>query len=393
MSTLKLNGVTKIYDDAQGRETAVDSIDLNVEDGEFVVLVGPSGCGKSTTLRMLAGLETVTDGTIEIGSREVQNLVPSERAIAMVFQSYALYTEMTARENMSYGLKHSTDLSATDRRQKVDQAAELLDITDLLDDIPDEMSGGQKQRVALGRAIVRDPAVFLLDEPLSNLDAKLRTRMRTELQRIQEDLGVTTLYVTHDQTEAMTMADRIAVLDGGELQQVDPPETAYDHPVNEFVATFLGSPSMNVFDTTAEVIGDEIALHRNGTRFATVPASTVDVADGDQVRLGLRPEDLRFEENAGDGQFEGSVLVSEYQGNDNFIHLSIGGQSLTARVPPMVYPDRGETVSITVDPADVFLFEPHTGQSLKTRGLDEQTDEKSPVSPPDQNPTYTTNTE
>ena len=381
MSTLELDGITKIYDDAQGRETAVDSINLTVENGEFVVLVGPSGCGKSTTLRMLAGLETVTDGTIEIGSREVQDLAPSERAIAMVFQSYALYTEMTARENMSYGLKHSTDLAATERREKVEQAAELLDITELLDDIPDEMSGGQKQRVALGRAIVRDPAVFLLDEPLSNLDAKLRTRMRTELQRIQEDLGVTTVYVTHDQTEAMTMADRIAVINDGELQQIDPPETAYDHPVNEFVATFLGSPSMNVFDATAETTDDGINLRSGGMRFATVPAGTVDVTDGEQVRLGFRPEDLRFEENPDDGLFEASVSVSEYQGNDNFIHLSVDGRALTARVPPVVYPDPGETVGITVDPADVYLFNPDTGQSLKTRGLDEQADEKSPVAP------------
>lgn len=382
MSTLELNGVTKIYDDAQGRETAVNSIDLNVGDGEFVVLVGPSGCGKSTTLRMIAGLETVTDGTIKIGSREVQNLIPSERDIAMVFQSYALYTEMTTRENMSYGLKHSTDLSTTERRRKVEQAAELLDINDLLDDIPDEMSGGQKQRVALGRAIVRDPAVFLLDEPLSNLDAKLRTRMRTELQRIQEDLGVTTIYVTHDQTEAMTMADRIAVINDGELQQVDPPETAYDHPVNEFVATFLGNPSMNVFDATAEAIDNEIALRSDGTTFATVPADTVDVVDKDQVRLGLRPEDLRIEESPEDGQFEGIVSVSEYQGNDNFIHLSTDGQFLTARVPPVIYPNPDETVGITIDPTDVFLFDSHTGQSLKTRGLDEQADQKSSVSPP-----------
>lgn len=380
MPTLDLNGVTKIYDDAQGRQRAVDSIDLNVEDGEFVVLVGPSGCGKSTALRMLAGLETVTDGTIEIDNQEVQHLVPSERAVAMVFQSYALYTEMTAQENMAYGLKHSTDLSTTERRREVEEVAELLDITDLLDDIPDEMSGGQKQRVALGRAIVRDPDVFLLDEPLSNLDAKLRTRMRTELQRIQEDLGVTTLYVTHDQTEAMTMADRIAVIDDGELQQVDPPETAYDHPVNEFVATFLGSPSMNVFDATIKTIGDEIELRSSKTTFATVPADTVDLTEGESVRLGLRPEDFQLAENSGNSQFEASVSVSEYQGNDNFIHLSVDEQALTARVPPTVYPSPGETVGVTVDPADVYLFDSKTGQSLKTRGFDKQTTEKSPVS-------------
>jgi multiple sugar transport system ATP-binding protein len=234
MADVTLNGVTKVYDDAEGTDTAVDNVSLTLQDGELVVLVGPSGCGKSTTLRMIAGLETVTDGTIRVGEREVQELAPSRRSVAMVFQSYALYSKMTALENMEYGLKHSTDLSKADRRERVREFAELLEIEDLLDDTPDELSGGQKQRVALGRAIVREPNVFLLDEPLSNLDAKLRATMRTELQRIQEEIGVTTLYVTHDQKEAMTMADHIAIMHDGELQQIAPPEEAYDHPTNEF---------------------------------------------------------------------------------------------------------------------------------------------------------------
>ncbi len=368
VATLELNDLSKIYDDAQGRETAVDSLNIDIRDGEFLVLVGPSGCGKSTTLRMLAGLETVTDGTITIGDREVQSLAPSERSIAMVFQSYALYTQMNARQNMAYGLKHSTDLSKQERDAKVDDIAELLDITELLDDKPDEMSGGQKQRVALGRAIVRDPDVFLLDEPLSNLDAKLRARMRTELQQLQKDLGVTAVYVTHDQTEAMTMADRIAVMNDGELQQVAPPEVAYDHPANEFVATFLGSPSMNTFETTTDVTATELQFRYDGTVLASVPREAAELISDERVTLGLRPEDVRLSDDPEDGTFAATVTVSEYQGNDNFVHLSVGDRDLMARVPPDTYPNPGETVGVTVSPRDVFLFDSDTGTALKTHG-------------------------
>jgi multiple sugar transport system ATP-binding protein len=371
MAELRLDDLTKVYDDAQGTETAVDSLDIVVEDGEFVVLVGPSGCGKSTTLRMLAGLETVTEGTIAIDDREVQELVPSERSVAMVFQSYALYSKMTARQNIGYGLKHSSSLSKSEREETVEDIAELLDITELLDDRPEEMSGGQKQRVALGRAIVRDPDLFLLDEPLSNLDAKLRARMRTELQQLQEELGVTAVYVTHDQTEAMTMADRIAIMDDGELQQVAPPEEAYDHPRNEFVATFLGSPAMNVFDATVNATGEDLSLEVDGAPFATVPADSVGLTDGDAVRLGLRPEDLALDAGR-DPSFEATVTVSEYQGNDNFIHLKANGEELVARVRPDVYPDVGSVVTVGVDPTDVYCFDPETGAALVTRGLDGQ---------------------
>ncbi|WP_129113731.1 ABC transporter ATP-binding protein [Halegenticoccus tardaugens] len=369
MTTLELTDVTKVYDDAQGRETAVESVDLTVKDGEFVVFVGPSGCGKSTTLRMLAGLETVTDGTIEIGDREVQHLAPSERSVAMVFQSYALYTKMTARENMAYGLKHSTGLTKKERSEQVEEIAELLDIVELLDDVPNEMSGGQKQRVALGRAIVRDPDVFLLDEPLSNLDAKLRSRMRTELQRLQTELGVTTVYVTHDQTEAMTMADRIAIMNDGALQQIDAPEVAYDHPVNEFVATFLGSPAMNTVETEVERVGDAYRFRRGEAVLATVPAERLDLPTTDPVTLGLRPEDLRLGSSRGAPTFTATVTVAEYQGNDNFIHLSAADQALTARVPPETYPEPGETVDVSIAPRDIYLFDAETGRSLKTRGL------------------------
>ena len=374
MAELTLQNLTKVYDDTEGSITAVDEVSMTVRDGEFLVLVGPSGCGKSTTLRMIAGLETVTDGSIRIDDREVQELAPSERDVAMVFQSYALYKRMTAEKNMGYGLKHSTDMSAEERTKRIRESAELLGIEELLDDKPEAMSGGQKQRVALGRAIVRDPDVFLLDEPLSNLDAKLRSHMRTELQRIQSDLGVTTVYVTHDQTEAMTMADRIAIIDGGELQQVDPPEYAYDHPENEFVGTFLGSPSMNVLDTTLRNEG-EYAIEFEGTTLGRLPSSAVDGAlSTGPIRLGLRPEDISLEgppPNAAESiQLDATVAVSEYQGNDNFVFLDTGGTTLTARVPPHVYPDPGESVTVSVAARDVFLFDSDTGESLKTRGID-----------------------
>lgn len=384
MAELTLHDVTKVYDDAEGTETAVDEASLTIRNSEFLVLVGPSGCGKSTTLRMIAGLEIVTDGEIEIGNQAVQHLAPSERDVAMVFQSYALYKRMTARENMGYGLKHSTDMSSDDRDRQVRESAELLGIEELLDDKSAEMSGGQKQRVALGRAIVRDPDVFLLDEPLSNLDAKLRSHMRTELQRIQEDLGVTTVYVTHDQTEAMTMADRIAIMDDGVVQQVDPPEVAYDHPNNEFVGAFLGSPSMNILDAAVRKDGDAYAIDVDGTTLGRIPRDTVDDdLDGERVRYGVRPEDLRIDDptirTAESCQFRAAVTVTEYQGNDNFVYLDVAGRSLTARVPPRVYPDPGDEVPVGVAAEDVFLFDPDTTASIKTRGVGSERTDTQPI--------------
>jgi multiple sugar transport system ATP-binding protein len=383
MAELTLQNVTKIYDDAEGTETAVDEVSLTVRNGEFLVLVGPSGCGKSTTLRMIAGLETVTDGEIGIGDRAVHHLAPSERDVAMVFQSYALYKRMTARENMGYGLKHSTDMSSDERDRRVSESAELLGIEELLDDKPAEMSGGQKQRVALGRAIVRDPDVFLLDEPLSNLDAKLRSHMRTELQRIQEDLDVTAVYVTHDQTEAMTMADRLAIMDDGVVQQVDPPEVAYDHPNNEFVGAFLGSPSMNILDAVVLEDGDAYVIEVDGMTLGRIPQDTVDNLDGEAVRFGVRPEDLRLDDSsiraAESCQFQATVTVTEYQGNDNFVYLDVAGRSLTARVPPRVYPDPGDEVPVSVAAEDVFLFNPDTTTSIKTRGIDGERTDTQPI--------------
>lgn len=364
MARVELSDVTKIYDDAQGTETAVDSVSLSVVDGEFLTIVGPSGCGKSTTLRMLAGLEPVTKGSIMIDGREVHHLVPSERNVAMVFQNFALYTKMTARENIGYGLKHSTQLPRAERQTRIEEMAQLLGIQEHLDDKPAELSGGQKQRVALGRALVRQPDVFLLDEPLSNLDAKLRSEMRTELQRIHDQLGVTTIYVTHDQKEAMTMSDRIAVMDDGRLQQVATAESAYDRPSNRFVGTFLGNPAMNTVKVTIERQDGTATLRTvAGNVLTTAPASFVPDTVS-QVVAGIRPEDLGLRS---DNQGSATVVVTEFQGNDNYVHLNLTDQSFTARLTTEQMFDRNEQVALEIEPADLYLFDTETGDTLKAR--------------------------
>ena len=248
MGRITIDNVRKEYDSDTGTIRAVDDVSLEVEDGEFLTIVGPSGSGKSTLLRMIAGLEDITAGQIRIGDTVVNDIAPQNRGVAMVFQNYALYPHMSVRKNMSYGLKLTTDLTKGEIDERVEETAEMMGIGDLLDKKPNNLSGGQQQRVATGRAIVRQPEVFLFDEPLSNLDAKLRLHMRTELQRIQEDLETTSVYVTHDQTEAMTMSDRIVILSNGTIQQVGTPAEVYAEPVNRFVADFIGSPSMNFFD-------------------------------------------------------------------------------------------------------------------------------------------------
>ncbi|NHN46454.1 ABC transporter ATP-binding protein [Halostella sp. JP-L12] len=368
MVELCLDNVTKRFDDAQGTETAVDDISMTVED-ELLVLLGPSGCGKTTTLRMIAGLETVSDGRITIDGRDVTGTPPSDRSIAMVFQDYGLYTMMSVRENMAYGLKHSTDLSKTERNARVEEMAEMFDIGELLDRNVTELSGGQKQRVSLGRAMVREPDVFLLDEPLASLDAKLRAEMRTELQQIQEELDITTVYVTHDQKEAMTMADRVAVLDDGVLRQLGPPEDVYENPADRFVADFLGNPAMNQLPaTTAREDGRydfHVSVGDRRLRFASIPSGDLSLADGDPVTVGVRPEDLRLNDPAS-ADFDASVSVTEYQGNDNFVHLEVGSRELTAVVPPAVNPSPGDTVPVTVPPDALHLFDADTGTALRS---------------------------
>jgi len=373
MGTLELDHLTKVFQDGNDEIVAVDGVDIELADGEFIVVVGPSGCGKSTTLRMVAGLETVTDGDIRLDGEVINDRKPQDRDIAMVFQSYALYPHMSVRDNMAFGLEESTDLSDDDIDQRVYETADTMGIAELLDRKPSELSGGQQQRVALGRATVRDPEVFLMDEPLSNLDAKLRSQMRTELQHLQEELDVTTMYVTHDQTEAMTMGDRIAILDGGELQQVATPMECYHEPANQFVAGFIGEPSMNFFDTTLEgdrLVGEHFEYELDDETLA-------DVRDTTDVVLGIRPESIEItDEVTGHHQFPAVVDVVEPQGNEHTVHLLFEGQdegadTLTATIDGMRTLDWGQSVAVEFPENAIHLFDGRTGESLHNRVIED----------------------
>lgn len=363
MTRININNLVKTFEaseqrDAEGGEiVAVDDIDLEIADGEFIVLVGPSGCGKSTTLRCIAGLDNATQGELRFDGEIVNDHRPRDRDVAMVFQNYALYPHMTVEENMGFGLKLSSTLSSAEIDARVTEAAETMGIDDLLTKKPAELSGGQQQRVALGRSIVREPGVFLMDEPLSNLDAKLRAEMRTEIQELQNDLGVTTIYVTHDQTEAMAMGDRIAVLDGGVLQQVDVPEQLYRNPVNEFVADFIGSPSINLLDVAVD------GKRLTGPGGFTHKYTGHEVGERSRVRLGIRPEDLAIDEH-GD---ELAVSVVEKMGNENFIYGHLGDKEIVARTDASVRPASGETVGLSFANEALYLFDAQSGQSLETK--------------------------
>jgi multiple sugar transport system ATP-binding protein len=372
VSGIVLSGVTKEF---PGGAVAVASLDLEIADGEFLVLVGPSGSGKTTVLRMVGGLEEATAGEIRIGGRDVTNLAPRDRDIAMVFQTYALYPHMTVAQNMAFGLK----LRGTPKdeiRRRVDETAALLGLSDLLDRKPRALSGGQRQRVAMGRAIVREPAAFLMDEPLSNLDAKLRVQMRAEISRLHHRLRTTTLYVTHDQTEAITMADRVAVMREGTLQQLDGPSALYDDPVNLFVAGFIGSPAMNV--VTAALTGtDGRVFARFGDHRLVVPEPVLArrpgaravIAAGGEVALGIRPEDLEdaeFAPNAGpDETLEVTVDLAEPLGAETIVHFDVTGLPFTARVSPRTSVRTGHQVKLAVDVERLHLFDPVSGQSLR----------------------------
>ena len=366
MSRVEIENVTKEFSEGLGTITAVNDISLTVEDGEFLVIVGPSGCGKSTTLRMLAGLETVTEGTIRFDGEEVQELKPPARNVAMVFQNYALYPSMNVRENIGYGLKHTMGMRKAERTERVDEIAEMLGITDQLDQEPNELSGGQRQRVALGRALVREPNVFLLDEPLSNLDAKLRARMRQELQQIHDDLGITSIYVTHDQKEAMTMADRIAILNEGELQQVGEVEDVYNRPTNQFVAGFIGSPSMNFIPVNLRRNGSNVEVRTESSTVCTLDAGRFD-GNYSRVTGGIRPEHLDLTSDTDSSWTRTSVDTSEYQGNSNFVYLTIEGTSMISRTAESAVLSRDDDVSVSVDPNDLYLFDPDTGETIKSR--------------------------
>jgi multiple sugar transport system ATP-binding protein len=366
MATVRLENLRKTFD--SGRLVAVDDLSLSVDDGEFLTVVGPSGCGKSTTLRMIAGLERPTSGSVVIGDEDVTDQHARKRDVAMVFQNYALYPHKTVMGNMEFGLRMSTDLSKEERRERVRETAEMMDIEELLEDKPSELSGGQKQRVALGRAIVREPDVFLFDEPLSNLDAKLRTTMRTEIQRLQDELDITAIYVTHDQEEAMTMGDKIAILDDGELQQTGRPTDVYDDPANEFVGGFVGSPSMNVLDAVVDNTEAGTTLRGTTADFSyDLSGAYADVFEGvEEVRMGIRPEDVRV---AGDGAtgVATTVDVIEPIGSDNYLYLDLGPEFI-ARVDSSISPEAGTGIEITFDEQDVHVFDPRTGESL-THGV------------------------
>ncbi len=372
MASITVRNLRKEYD--KGTVVAVEGLDLDIKDGEFITVVGPSGCGKTTTLRMIAGLEPVTEGTIHIGDDDVTDLHAKNRDVAMVFQNYALYPHKTVFENMEFGLRMSTDLSPEERRDRVRNAAEMMGIESMLGDKPDQLSGGQKQRVALGRCIVREPGVFLFDEPLSNLDAKLRTSMRTEIQRLQDELGVTSVYVTHDQEEAMTMGDRIVILNEGELQQVGQPKEVYQNPINEFVGGFIGSPSMNFIDVEATAVGDGIQLSEiNGPfqyKLSGEYAGDLNSSlSGQRFRLGIRPESVKPTQSAGDQTVTTTVEVVEPIGSDNYLHLDIGDDFI-ARVEADFEPEMGDQIEITFKEDHIHLFSPDNG--LDVLATDEQ---------------------
>jgi multiple sugar transport system ATP-binding protein len=358
MATVTFDNATRVY--PGGTRPAVDKLNLDIADGEFLVLVGPSGCGKSTSLRMLAGLEEVNDGAIRIGDRDVTDVPPKDRDIAMVFQNYALYPHMTVRDNMGFALKIA-GVNKEERNKRVEEAAKLLDLEPYLDRKPKALSGGQRQRVAMGRAIVREPQVFLMDEPLSNLDAKLRVQTRTQIASLQRRLGVTTVYVTHDQTEALTMGDRIAVLKDGILQQVGSPRDLYETPQNDFVAGFIGSPAMNLFP--ASVSGDSVQI---GTSVVPV-VQDVQSATGDTVTVGVRPEDFTVVP-AAEGGLQVTVNLVEELGSDGYLYGNavIDGTEteIVVRVDGRNHPTAGDVVTIAPNAARVHAFDASTGERL-----------------------------
>ena len=360
LTTVTLENVSKSF----GKVVAVDNFSVEIKDKSFVALLGPSGCGKTTTLRLIAGLETLTSGNIYIGDRLVNDLSPRDRNIAMVFQSYALYPHMSVFNNMAFPLK-VRKVPKGEIDKLVREAASLLGIQDLLDRKPKELSGGQRQRVALGRAIVRNPEVFLLDEPLSNLDAKLRIYMRAELKRLQRNLGVTTIYVTHDQVEALTMSDRIAVMNEGKLQQADGPEELYSRPANTWVAGFIGSPPMNFLDCTLALEGERAYLDASEFKIEIDRGLATAVGEKSSLNefiLGARPEDLTVVK--GKGEIPGEIYVIEPIGESTIVDLKIGKELVKARAPAGFKGEIGEKVGLTIKKDKAHIFEKKTGQLL-----------------------------
>ena len=371
MATVSLRGIKKIYDN---KVTAVHDFNLEIADKEFIVLVGPSGCGKSTTLRMVAGLEDISEGDLIIGGKRMNDVEPKDRDIAMVFQSYALYPHMTVYENMAFALK-LRKVPKEEIDKKVREAAAILDITQYLDRKPKALSGGQRQRVAIGRAIVRDPQVFLMDEPLSNLDAKLRNQMRAEIIKLRQRINTTFIYVTHDQTEAMTLGDRIVIMKDGFIQQIGTPQEVFDRPANLFVAGFIGTPQMNFFDGTLSKQGDKYQI--------SVGEAVMELSDkaqqllkekgaGDMnVIVGVRPEHISFAAAAGSHTISSKVDVSEMMGSEVYLHVNAVGKDVVLRVPTTDLPEEhragipyGTEINFTFRPELIHLFNPETERNL-----------------------------
>ncbi len=373
MASVSLKHIYKVY---SGNVTAVSDFNLDIEDKEFIVLVGPSGCGKSTTLRMVAGLEEISDGELYIGDRLVNDVAPKDRDIAMVFQNYALYPHMTVYDNMAFGLKLRRKPKAEIDRL-VQEAAKILGIEILLNRKPKALSGGQRQRVALGRAIVRDPKVFLMDEPLSNLDAKLRVAMRTEITKLHQRLQTTFIYVTHDQTEAMTMGSRIVVMKDGFIQQVDTPQNLYDNPCNLFVASFIGSPMMNIFSAKLSKDGKDVVATFGENRIK-IPASKVAKFIDEsyvekEVYMGIRPENIHDEEvflvNSPDSVIETKVEVVELMGSETYLYLRTTGkdENIIARVDPRSTARSGDAIKVAFDSNRLHFFDKETEATISNR--------------------------
>ncbi|MCD8224512.1 MAG: sn-glycerol-3-phosphate ABC transporter ATP-binding protein UgpC [Clostridiales bacterium] len=369
MASLSLKNVTKKYPNGF---VAVKDFNLDIEDQEFIIFVGPSGCGKSTTLRMIAGLEDISDGELMIDGKRVNDVEPKDRDIAMVFQNYALYPHMTVYDNMAFGLKlRKTPKDEIDR--KVQDAARILDLTQLLDRKPKALSGGQRQRVAMGRAIVRNPKVFLMDEPLSNLDAKLRGQMRIEISKLHQRLKATIVYVTHDQTEAMTLGTRIVVMKDGVIQQVDSPQNLYDKPCNKFVAGFIGAPQMNLIDATVGKDASGVTLTFGGDHTITLPQEKGKVLEekgyvGKTVTLGIRPENLHDEEaflaSSPQSVFEATIRVYELLGAEVYLYFDINDTNCTARVDPRTTARPGDTIRLAMDLNKIHVFDKDTEEVI-----------------------------
>ena len=372
MSTVSLKNIYKIYDNSV---TAVSDFNLEIADKEFIVLVGPSGCGKSTTLRMVAGLEEISKGELYIDGKLVNDVEPKDRDIAMVFQSYALYPHMTVRENMEFPLKLKK-VPKEEIQQRVDQAAEILGITQYLDRKPKALSGGQRQRVAIGRAIVREPKVLLMDEPLSNLDAKLRNQMRAEIIKLRQRINTTFVYVTHDQTEAMTLGDRIVIMKDGFVQQIGTPQEVFEKPINIFVAGFIGTPQMNFFNARLEKKGGDYSVEYAGASFPLDGEMSAKLAGKGQqsadVILGVRPEHIAVQKDPSASAIEASIEVSELMGSELYLHATVeGGQEVVIRTPtvelPAEYPGGvpyGTKLRFTFSPSLIHLFDPESEKSL-----------------------------